>query len=254
MDLSSLLLLFCGVLLSLLQRIDGQDNIRPINGEGSGRCETLTSTSCANIGYNSVFLPNPRGHQNQTTAEAELSDFAELVATGCSDALSVFLCSYYFPLCYFNPVNNEPMKVPTCRSLCEFVRLRCEPTLISHDFPWPLFWNCSLGDFSDEQSCFGPVDPANLSITEADVVLISRTSAQGLPVTTVNSYATPMTVVQATSGPLTPPPPPQSTTNTDGSVSSTARNSSVTVARAVSHEVTTVASLLAFCTVFVLFM
>ena len=211
----------------LLRTAAGQGGVRPINGDDEGVCEPISSQICANVGYNSVFVPNARGHQTQAAAEGEMSDFVQLIQTNCSNALYVFLCSYYFPLCFIDPSSGQPTKAKTCRSLCEFVRSACEPTLNSFNFPWPVFLNCSLNDFSDETSCFGPADLTNLSIPSTP---ISVTPVQDLG-PTIATTVTP-TVVS-----IIPTPPPQlppdlSTTGAVESDRATTRSNSSSVLHA----------------------
>lgn len=192
----------------LLRTAAGQGGVRPVNGDDDGVCEPIdASILCADVGYNTVFVPNARGHETQAAADMEIRNFNQLIATGCSDALYVFLCSYYFPLCFLDPSTGKPIKVKTCRSLCEFVRPACEPDLIAHDFPWPVFLNCSLDDFSDDASCFGPAVLTNLSIPSSESPPISIPSSESpfvsIQVLNPTPTATP-TVVS-----VSPTPPPQ---------------------------------------------
>ncbi len=189
----------------LLYPAAGQGGVRPVNGDGDGVCEPITSQICANIGYDNVFVPNARGHETQTAAETEIGDFVQLIQRGCSDALYVFLCSYYFPLCFIDPSTSMATKVKTCRSLCIFVRSACEPTLNSlANLPWPTFLNCSLDDFSDDPSCFGPAVLTNLSIPSSESPPISATPV--LILSDPTPSATPSVVsVNPTPAPQTPP-------------------------------------------------
>ncbi len=134
--------------------------VRPVKPDYNGRCEKLTVNYCANIRVeNTVYLPNSRGHDTQEAAFKELNDFIN--DSSCSNGLYHFLCSYYFPLCYDDPLSNEPTKLKPCRSLCEYVMPPCEAALVAKNFSWPVFFNCSLGDFgSDGSTCFGPLDPS----------------------------------------------------------------------------------------------
>ena len=192
------------VLLSysvLLRIVEGQGTIRPVNGDDPGVCEPLASVVCTqtNVGYSSTFVPNPRGHESQMEADGEIIDFVRLIETRCSSALYHFLCSYYFPFC-FN-VDNHATRLKICRSFCEFVRPACEPTINAFGYPWPIFLNCSLSDFTDEQPCFGPADPSNLAIP---TIQLTVTPVRGLelPLTSSEMSTTPT---------ITPTPPPQPT-------------------------------------------
>lgn len=235
---SEALLVLLAALL-LLRAAVGQDNIRPIGGNDNGRCEELTSTVCAAVGYNMVYLPNARGHDTQADAEMEISDFNQLILSGCSDALNIFLCSYYFPLCFTDPLTNTPTKVRTCRSLCEFVRPMCEPVLVNANHPWPVFLNCSLDSFSDESPCFGPTDLTNLTVlgTVNNTMPVTRVVNSQLSTTASVSPTT-------TETPITPTPPPQSTTTLDSAAmtSSTTRSFSPSVARVLSVRMAVMAT------------
>ena len=211
--------------LLLLRTAAGQDNIRPPNSDNGGRCEALSSTVCANVGYDSVYLPNARGHDTQADAELEIRDFNQLISSGCSDALFFLLCSYYFPLCFTDPINNQAIKVRTCRSLCEFVQPLCEPNLLSVNLPWPVFLNCSLDDFSDEAPCFGPPNLNNLTVSGTNAP-IDVMSTQGQP-TTVATVTPTVTLA------ITSTPPPQSTTR-QGNVLTTTNSANTDVANLLS--------------------
>ena len=228
-----------GVLALLLHSAEGQ-GVRPINGNDNGRCEAFAQASifCANVGYNMVFLPNARGHDTQAAAEAEVDDFTQLVSSGCSDALYIFLCSYYFPLCFINHVSSQPIKIKTCRSLCEFVRPPCEPWLNARNFSWPSFFNCSLDDFSDDRTCFGPAELRNLSIPgTVPNIEVTLTTGEEIPMTMIEPSAT------ATFALITPTPPSQSTTGgvLEGTDVTTTRSSGVHTAQRVDQKTSVVA-------------
>ena len=150
-------------LLLVLELSCGQGGVRPVQPDYNGRCEKLTIKFCTNIRIeNTVYLPNSRGHDTQEDAFKELNDYLPYVInSSCSNGLYDFLCSYYFPICYDDPLSSKPTKLKPCRSLCEYVRPPCEAALITNNFTWPVFLNCSLEDFaSDNSTCFGPPDPS----------------------------------------------------------------------------------------------
>lgn len=155
--------------------------IRPIGDNNGNVCEEMTVNYCKDIrSETTVYLPNPRGHDNQTKALAEFDDFLPLITANvsCSNGLYHFLCSYYFPLCYNNSLeNNKPTKLKPCRSLCEYVRPPCEEVLLANNVSWPIFLNCSLDDFADGSTCFGPPDPSTALFTTVHVPNQSTTSA-----------------------------------------------------------------------------
>ena len=164
--LAALSTLFLMVELSCGQSTAG--GVRPVEPDYNGRCEKLTVSFCANIRVeNTVYLPNSRGHDTQEAAFKELDDYFPLLTnSSCSNGLYHFLCSYYFPLCYSDPLSNKPTKLEPCRSLCEYVRPPCEATLVAYNLSWPAFLNCSLGSFaSDGDTCFGPPDPSTAIFT-----------------------------------------------------------------------------------------
>ena len=151
------------------------ETVRPIGGNGEDYCEEMTVKYCANIRNDSiVYLPNARGHDTQMKALEEFDDFLPLIFPGpdkaaCSNGLYHFLCSYYFPLCYNNSVeNNKPTRLKPCRSLCEYVKSPCETVLLQNaNVTWPVFFNCSLDDFGADgvDTCFGPPDPSTAVFT-----------------------------------------------------------------------------------------
>ena len=143
--------------------------IRPVGVKDNGICEEMTTSYCSDIrSHNTVYLPNARGHDSQAKAFKEFDDYFPLITqSACSNGLYHFLCSYYFPLCYNNPLNGVPTKLKPCRNLCEYVRPPCEAVLRDNDLSWPSFLNCSLDDFGDPSSgpCFGPPDPRTARFT-----------------------------------------------------------------------------------------
>lgn len=145
--------------------------VRPIDSQPNERCEVMTVDYCQDVRVTkSVYLPNARGHDNQTQALKEFDDYLELITeSACSNGLYHFLCSYYFPLCYTIAQDDRPIRVKPCRSLCEYVRAPCEAVLESNDIMWPAFLNCSLDDFDDGDTCFGPADPSTARFTTVGV-------------------------------------------------------------------------------------
>ena len=161
--LAALSVLLYGLELSSGQTTGG--GVRPIEPDYNGRCEEMTVSYCANIRVeNTVYLPNSRGHDTQAKALEELDDYFPLI--NCSNGFYHFLCSYYFPLCYRDPLDNKPMKIKPCRSLCEYVRPPCEAALLANtNYIWPAHLNCSLEAFGDGDKCFGPPDPSTAIFT-----------------------------------------------------------------------------------------
>lgn len=105
------------------------------------RCEELTISMCAEIGYSSVRFPNEMGQSNQRDAMNDLKHLQGFIETGCSDDLKIFLCSLYAPYCNEEPSSAE---ILPCRDLCINVRDRCLPVMtekFAYDH-WPNSWKC----------------------------------------------------------------------------------------------------------------
>jgi len=125
----------------------------------NGRCEPLEESIyiCRDISPNqiSVYLPNFRDHDSQSTAANEFIDFIELITSQCSPYVRQFFCGYYFPVCYVRGSSKMPVRL--CRGLCEEVRNNCSFVLETHsNYTWPEFLDCSLDTFSCGEACFGP--------------------------------------------------------------------------------------------------
>lgn len=177
--------------------------VRPIGVKDNGICEAMQIDNyCFDIrSNNTVYLPNARRHDSQTKAFQEFVDFLPLLFPyACSNGLYHFLCSYYFPLCFNDPlIGNEPTKLKPCRNLCEYVRPPCEAVLRDHNLSWPSFFNCSLKDFGDRGSgpCFGPPDPntALFTIIDNRHVTTIDTSTQGTSESAKNDVSVIFTVL-----------------------------------------------------------
>ena len=154
--------------------------VRPVTGEPPGRCESLTENQCAGLGYVMTYIPNFRGHMNQTEAANELANFIPLVDSGCSANVLLFFCSYYFPFCA--TVDTQVIVIKPCRSICEQVRPNCSQTIVQNtNLGWPTFLNCSFDTFGDDGQCFGPT-PDTTTTTQNLIMTIATTS--GVPTTT----------------------------------------------------------------------
>ena len=76
----------------------------------STQCQPITIPICSKIGYNQTFFPNQFHHQSQPEASAQLNDFIPLIASQCSDDLTLLLCSLFTPICIVQNVklpNNK---------------------------------------------------------------------------------------------------------------------------------------------------
>ena len=130
------------------------------------QCQKVQSQTCltkVGQGYNSTMFPNHLGHLTQGEAMKEFSDFEVLIESGCSEYLSTFLCSLYFPICTPGLLTT----VKPCRSLCEKSKLGCANILQKYGYQWR--FNCT--EFPDAKNsreiCVGAtaVDAAN-QVTE----------------------------------------------------------------------------------------
>lgn len=185
------------VLLYLTCSVSGQSTIRPVEDDDTERCEILNTTLlnadlCAGINYTSVHLPNLRGQNTQAYALAELEDFTPVI--NCSVAFRTFLCSFYLPLCFPDPINNNaPVLLKPCRSVCEYVRPPCEeairieavrfPIFANMSSFWPSQFNCSDESlFGEPPTCFAFQDIGTLPPTTTRG--IETTTASQAPETT----------------------------------------------------------------------
>lgn len=151
----------------------------PITLESNERCEPLSSELCSNLGYNTAYIPNDRGHITQEEAITELETFVPLIDSNCSNYLLQFLCAYYLPFCANGTKENEVIHVRPCRSLCDIVRPECSLYLRTNsDFEWPVFLNCSLDSFPDE-NCIEPLSDFTTTMaltTSSKSLVVNRVS------------------------------------------------------------------------------
>jgi hypothetical protein len=62
-----------------------------------------------------------------------------LLSINCHKDTQLFLCSLFAPVC----VEQTQAIIYPCRSLCESVKLSCEGSMLSYNYPWPSMFNCS---------------------------------------------------------------------------------------------------------------
>lgn len=103
------------------------------------KCQKITITLCANIGYNTTSFPNFLGQENQEDAAAKIQEFSPLVAVNCAPQLRFFLCSVFAPMC------SEGLDNPlySCKSMCEAARNGCTPVMKKFGFDWPGTLDCN---------------------------------------------------------------------------------------------------------------
>nr|CRI73782.1 Frizzled-3 [Glomeris marginata] len=142
------LLLLAFYLLMTVATAQAHGTLRhPSNGM---KCERISVPFCKDMPYNMTRLPNIVGQETMADASNSLLEYQTLVRTGCSKHLTFFLCSLYTPMCS----EQVDVAIPSCRSICEEVRSRCEPFLQGFHIPWPRALNCSqLPVHSKDELC-----------------------------------------------------------------------------------------------------
>ncbi len=126
--------------------------------DDDAQCERITVPMCQTIPYNMTSMPNGFHDATQEEASRILNDFRPLVDIGCSPDLVFFLCSLHVPIC----LDNYMLPLPPCRSMCERVKLCCEPIMMQFRYKWPERLSCErLPPYGDpEQLCMDNSPPA----------------------------------------------------------------------------------------------
>lgn len=127
-----------------------------------GECQAISDEAFCFHVWNDTFFPNVREHSTQAEAMNELDDFLPLILSQCSNAIVHFLCSVYMPHCSSTSMSGEIIVVSPCRSVCEYVRLGCEPLLTQNGFPWPNHLMCD--NFPSDQPCLNISDFSSVEI------------------------------------------------------------------------------------------
>ena len=105
--------------------------------DANRKCEPNRAALCKDL-YNETRFPNFYDHHSQNDAIEELSQYKDLIQTGCAAHLRLFLCSVLIPMYTILEENILP-----CRSLCEEAKAGCEPALLEYvDLPWPERLKC----------------------------------------------------------------------------------------------------------------
>ncbi|XP_070300071.1 uncharacterized protein [Salvelinus sp. IW2-2015] len=115
-------------------------------GHSKQSCQPVTVDFCQDVGYNTTINPT---HQ---TRDYNLRQLRQIVNTGCSPEVTVFLCGVVSPECVLDD------KIPPCSWLCERVKNECEPFLREKGLNWPEKIRCEA---YPKQSC------ANFGVTSA---------------------------------------------------------------------------------------
>lgn len=135
--------------------------ITAVNGRYTNKeeCEPVRMKMCNDLdpaNYIYTSFPNFMNHSSSEVAEKELSRYTDIIESGCSSVLQMFLCSLYIPIC--KPRIGK--RIPPCRSLCQEARSGCEPLLNSAHIRWPHSMSCD--HFPEENSgelCISLPDP-----------------------------------------------------------------------------------------------
>lgn len=122
-------------------------------------CEVNKLSMCQDIPFSQGSLPNMFLQSDLRVIEQEMSQFQELVSSGCSRKLRLFLCGVYMPFCvqgsqhgagsglassgHLPPQLDVPFVVP-CREWCQEVYDQCsgEYQQRTHGLPWPGKFHC----------------------------------------------------------------------------------------------------------------
>ena len=108
-------------------------------------CQKNTLSICANnkTPYTFGSVPNMFLQWSVREMEKELRQYKPLIASGCSEHLSFFLCGTYMPYCSKESKQEVPFVVP-CRELCQEVYNACISTYTQqrNGMPWPGKFHC----------------------------------------------------------------------------------------------------------------
>ena len=142
------------------------------------RCEPIKDVNiCLNMPWQNATFPNFREHETQADANAEISDFRQVIdtCTCCSQAIVHFLCAYYTPICIQLGPDGSTTTLQPCKSLCQKVRDGCEVVYQQSSLNWPPHLECeNFPDNSDGMSICADfpdgtlVIPPSLGITCPD--------------------------------------------------------------------------------------
>ncbi|XP_046584488.1 frizzled-7-B-like [Haliotis rubra] len=90
---------------------------------------------CRNLPYSKPSLPNILGHQTFGEARRNIDRFTAMMASGCSDGLTRYMCLLHYPT--KDPSTQKP--IPPCWEFCLAVRTWC---LFKLPVPWPRSFFC----------------------------------------------------------------------------------------------------------------
>lgn len=138
------------------------------------QCQPVRMKMCNDLdpaNYVLTSFPNFMNHSSADVAETELSRYTDIIESGCSAVLQMFLCSLYIPIC--KPRVGK--RIPPCKSLCQQARSGCEPLLNSAHIRWPYSMDCDR--FPEENSgelCVSLPSPQPAVKTPIDEVEANR--------------------------------------------------------------------------------
>lgn len=124
------------ILYFLLLASSGNNNIGigfgPIlKVEAQIQCEPIRSSFCASMAYKSTRMPNFFLDSNQIEASGRAAQLLDLVTSGCSQHVHIYLCELLFPVCMED--GQDAMKkfeIYPCRSYCRQVKTDCEQVIL----------------------------------------------------------------------------------------------------------------------------
>ena len=124
-------------------------------------CRPHILSQCRNLSYNTT-LPNLRGQTTPRVIEEEFLQFEILFRYNCSNALLVFLCAVYAPLCGSISPNSTPVVLKPCRNICNHVYDGCIGVFNEFQYQWPEILTCENFPQRGVEVCFGPPDPSDI--------------------------------------------------------------------------------------------
>ena len=137
-------------------------------------CQPVPAAICARQ-YNVTTFPNKVNvFSSGKDALKEFLSFPveSLALQNCSSMLVNFICSYYFPPCLRD---LDCKAIGPCDSLCEQVRLGCEPLLLKNNHAWPDPLNCTKFPSSEsaDPHCIPAMPPVAVTV-EAPCVKVEQ--------------------------------------------------------------------------------
>lgn len=137
-------------------------SVRPMVESSDRECLEFQHTYCnSQFGYTHGLFPNHKGQTAQQAAE-EFNHFTQLIHSGCSDKLGIFLCFTYFPFC--TPTTDRVQEILPCKETCEEVhKSECTDYVVNatKGDGWASHLNC-------DQDIFKPMDSMQCATGESN--------------------------------------------------------------------------------------